>query len=281
MKIPTFAEAMEEMEEMANGMATFDEIDRAKRLAELRPAPRSRKDVVLTSMGTPCSPTWEPEWIEAVEDMEQELGRRCCGAHAPDERPCTLESKVKNGRCRFHGGGLGVGAPKGNSNARIHGLYARRIQQCGAQCAQWKTCPYAGDDVKALPEAKRPHCIYEREEMDALRKLDESAHEMYKPLEDRSTRDMEKPPYPMYAQLLMLRENLHMLQVMVTRAAKALSTQGFTSQSVQQSDSYYAAYEKPSALLVAHQMLTREHRLTLSLYSSFMDKWDVPKYARP
>ena len=85
----------------------------------------------------------------------------------------------------------------------------------------------------------------------------------------------------MYAQLTMVRENLHMLQVMVTRAAKALSTQGFTSQSVQQSDSYYATYEKPSALLQAHQMLTREHRLTLSLYSKFIESWGMPKYARP
>jgi hypothetical protein len=278
MKIPSLAEDLAMLEKEREA---YRDRERLKRIAELQPAPRSRKDVVHTPMGTPCSPTWEPEWIEAVEKSEQELSRRCCGAHAPDERPCSLESNSKNGRCRFHGGGLGVGAPKGNSNARIHGLYARRIQQCGTHCPQWKTCPYAGDDVKALPEAKRPHCVYEREEMDTLRELDASAHVAYKPLEERDNRDLFQKPYPMHAQLLMLRENLHMLQVMVTRAANALSTKGFTTESVQQSDAYYATYEKPSALLVAHQMLTREHRLTLSLYSAFMEKWDIPKYAHP
>jgi len=278
MKIPSLAE---DLAMLAKEREKDRERNMARRIAELRPAPRPRKDVVLTKMGTPCSPSWEPVWIKAVEDMEQELGRRCCGAHAPDERPCTLGSNSKNGRCRFHGGGLGVGAPKGNSNARIHGLYARRIQQCGPHCPQWKSCPYAGDDVKALPEAKRPHCVYEREEMDTLRELDASAHEVYKPLEERDLYDLEKTPYPMHAQLLMLRENLHMLQVMVTRAANALSTKGFTTQSVQQSDAYYATYEKPSALLVAHQMLTCEHRRTLSLYSSFAEKWGIPTFAHP
>ena len=198
---------------------------RLARVAELRPKDTStRKKTVHTKLGTPCSPKWEKDWIAEVEKTEEKLGHRCCGAHALDEFPCELESTSENGRCRFHGGGLGIGAPKGNSNARIHGLYARRLQQCGPHCPRWNTCPYAGEDVKALPESKRPNCFYETEELEALRKLDAAAHQPYVPLEDRDLDELNARPYPVYAPLLMLRENLHMLQIMIGRAARALST---------------------------------------------------------
>jgi hypothetical protein len=67
---------------------------------------------------------------------------------------------------------------------------------------------------------------------------------------------------------------------MITRAAKALSTKGFTSETVQQTDKYFASHEKPSALLQAHQMLTREHRLTLGTYERFVSRWGIPKFER-
>ncbi len=73
-----------------------------------------------TTLGTPISNNWDPDWIDEVEATEKELGRRCCGAHAPDDQPCLLQSTHKNGRCRFHGGVKNIGAPKGNTNARIH-----------------------------------------------------------------------------------------------------------------------------------------------------------------
>jgi len=82
----------------------------------------------------------------------------------------------------------------------------------------------------------------------------------------------------MHAQLISLRENLHMLQIMITRAANALSITQLTTETVQETEKYYAKHEKPNALLQAHQMLTREHRLTLSLYNTFIKQWGVPRY---
>ena len=38
----------------------------------------------MTEHGTPCSKSWDDDWIVEVEATEKELGRRCCGAHAPD-----------------------------------------------------------------------------------------------------------------------------------------------------------------------------------------------------
>jgi hypothetical protein len=253
---------------------------RLYRIAQLRPAPKEKpkKDVVHTKMGTPCSPKWDDEWVTFVEKTEETVGHRCCGAHATDNAPCELESTSKNGRCRFHGGGLNVGAPKGNTNAQIHGLYAKRVQQCGAHCPNWNNCPYAGEDIKSLAESKRPNCFYETQEMDALRKLESSAHEVYLPLEDRWFGDIKEKPYSMYAQLIMLRENMNLLQVMISRAARALNAKGLVFDNVQQSDKYFSANQKPNALLIAHQMLSREHRLTLKQYSSFIGRHGLPKY---
>ena len=125
-----------------------------------------------TTLGTPISNNWDPDWIDEVEATEKELGRRCCGAHAPDDQPCLLQSTHKNGRCRFHGGVKNIGAPKGNTNARIHGLYMRRLQQCGTHCPMWNSCPMRGKDILQIPESRRPYCVYEQEELENLRKMD-------------------------------------------------------------------------------------------------------------
>ncbi|MBN4046843.1 hypothetical protein JYT90_00840 [bacterium AH-315-P07] len=253
---------------------------RSKRLAQLVPPTSPKTDPVYTKLGTPISPLWDEEWVAEVDTTEAELGHRCCGARVNEIYPCELEASNKNGRCRFHGGGLGSGAQKGNTNARIHGLYARRLQQCGGHCPHWNTCPFAGDDIKKLPEAKRPACTFEEQELDHLRTLDSRAHENFVALNDRSAQELNQKPYPMHAQLVSLRENLHMLQIMITRAANAMSIKQLTTESVQQSDTYYAKHEKPGALLQAHQMLTREHRLYLTLYNTFIKQWGLPKYER-
>ena len=87
-----------------------------------------------TKLGTPISPRWTEAWRAKVESVEKQMGRRICGAHSPAWTPCKLSSTHRNGRCRFHGGAEGIGAPNGNRNALIHGLYARRLQRCGMQC---------------------------------------------------------------------------------------------------------------------------------------------------
>lgn len=168
-----YAELLSEERAVHEEEREVDEaVQRANRIAQLSPAPEPRKDVECTKMGTPCSPKWDDDWIEAVDKTEEEVGHRCCGARVNGVYPCELEASHENGRCRFHGGGLGSGAQKGNTNARIHGLYSRRLQQCGGHCPHWNTCPFAGEDVKSLPEAKRPLCTFEEQEMDMLRKME-------------------------------------------------------------------------------------------------------------
>lgn len=45
-----------------------------------------------------------------------------CGAKTRSGQPCQNRA-MANGRCRMHGG-KSTGAPKGNQNARTHGIYA-------------------------------------------------------------------------------------------------------------------------------------------------------------
>ncbi len=256
--------------------------ERQELLANLRPKRDPiLKDVRKTSMGTPCSPQWDDDWIDLVDETEVRLEHRCCGAHAPDEMPCELEASSKNGRCRIHGGGLKSGAQKGNTNAMIHGLYSRRLQRCGSHCPLWEVCPYSGKDVQTLEPHKRPACFFGTEELDALRKLDATAHPDYKPLENRDLDELKADPYPMHAQLIGLRENLNMLQIMITRAARALSVNKLSVGHYHHKGTQYSAHEKTSALLQAHKMLMREYRLLMNTYDRFVQHWGLPKYARP
>ena len=118
---------------------------------------------LATALGTPRAESWDAAWLAVVGQTEQRLARRICGAHAPDGEPCELGSTHPNGRCRFHGGHPRIGAQPGNTNALVHGLYSRRLRQCNDTCPVWRMCPFAGPDVTALSERKRPVCAYERE----------------------------------------------------------------------------------------------------------------------
>jgi hypothetical protein len=46
-----------------------------------------------------------------------------CGAKTRSGAPCQAPAVSGKARCRMHGGALGSGAPKGNSNALKHGLF--------------------------------------------------------------------------------------------------------------------------------------------------------------
>ncbi len=51
-----------------------------------------------------------------------------CGARTRSGKPCR-SAAMPNGRCRMHGG-PSPGAPKGNKNALVHGLYtAEAVRQ--------------------------------------------------------------------------------------------------------------------------------------------------------
>ena len=226
-----------------------------------------------TKLGTPCSKKWDAEWIELVDKCEAALGHRCCGAHAPDDLPCEVISDHRNGRCRFHGGIVGIGAPEGNTNARIHGLYSRRLQTCGEHCPMWQTCPLAGDDIAKMAAAKRPLCPYEQTEHDLLSKLEEETEPLRRMLyADQSPGN----PHPMLPELTSLRENLKTLQIMITRAAGALKT-GLTQVTSVIGKDYSMDSSKPSAALQAYQILSREHRQTTTLFKKIIKDFGLPK----
>ncbi|WP_370691970.1 HGGxSTG domain-containing protein [Bradyrhizobium xenonodulans] len=48
-----------------------------------------------------------------------------CGATTRHGAPCCAPAARGKMRCRMHGGGRRCGAPKGNGNARKHGLFSR------------------------------------------------------------------------------------------------------------------------------------------------------------
>ena len=131
-----------------------------------------------TTLGTPAAPSWSAEWLVRVESEEKTLRRRICGAMTQAATPCTLGANHPSGRCRYHGGVIAVGPPSDNQNARIHGLYARRLQRCGPHCPLWKSCAFSGDDVMNLPEKQRPICAYERDEYAALMRFYFKAEEI-------------------------------------------------------------------------------------------------------
>jgi len=52
-----------------------------------------------------------------------------CGAKTRSGEPCKSPAVRGKARCRMHGGAFGSGAPRGNQNARKHGLYTREALQ--------------------------------------------------------------------------------------------------------------------------------------------------------
>ncbi|WGD56711.1 HGGxSTG domain-containing protein [Bradyrhizobium sp. CB1650] len=48
-----------------------------------------------------------------------------CGARTRSGNACRAPAVHGKPRCRMHGGAAGCGAPRGNRNARKHGLYTK------------------------------------------------------------------------------------------------------------------------------------------------------------
>ena len=76
-----------------------------------------------------------------TEAIARMLASRRCGALTRAGGLCRAPAVKDKLRCRKHGGAAGVGAPKGNRNARTHGLYAaeeraeqRRIMDFVREC---------------------------------------------------------------------------------------------------------------------------------------------------
>jgi len=207
-----------------------------------RTAPSKPK---LTAHRTPCAKSWSPEWVAEVERAETRLGRPICGARTIEGTPCTLPSTHKSGRCRFHGGFDLTGAPKGNRNAVIHGLYSRRLQVCGTHCPLWDACPCAGQDLLDLPPKQRPTCPYEQAQYNAVL-TDALAAAQYQP-----------HPTPLDTHHA---HHLALLRIMVDRAATALGAQPLFHTTTATGEHYEMSTTKLNPCLQAFLRLSAEYR---------------------
>lgn len=220
-----------------------------------------------TTLGTPAAPSWSAEWFARVEAEEQTLNRRICGAATPNMTPCTLASDHPSGRCRYHGGVPNVGPPHENENARIHGLYARRLQRCGPHCPLWDSCPFAGGDVLELPPKQRPICAYERDEYAALVKH-YFKDDLEPPVDDDDGDGDESTPYRSVWDRMsssecpepFLMHQVVLLTIMQTRAAAALSLRTLTDTVEVDSPGYKMKTARPDAALEAFIRIAREYR---------------------
>jgi hypothetical protein len=64
-----------------------------------------------------------------VRNTRSMLASPRCGAKTRSARPCEAPAVSGKARCRMHGGAPGSGAPKGNQNARKHGLYTKEARE--------------------------------------------------------------------------------------------------------------------------------------------------------
>ncbi|GMV98902.1 MAG: hypothetical protein AMXMBFR84_00420 [Candidatus Hydrogenedentota bacterium] len=182
---------------------------------------RGKESVRVTPLGSPCSRAWDDEWVAVVEAKEAELARRICGARSVSGGPCELSPDHANGRCRFHGGFDLSGGQRGNRNAVVHGLYARRLMVCGPQCGMWGSCPVACPEIEAMAPKDRPVCPFELAEYNAA---------LTDGLAVADGRDMTSPLHQQTAHALAL------LQVMMSRAMATMSRNGLSPFSGEQGE---------------------------------------------
>jgi len=265
-----------------------------------------------TTLGTPASPKWDIDWLAEVERVETELANRICGAHTPAWTPCKLSASHPNGRCRFHGGAPGIGAPDGNRNAWIHGLYSRRLQQCGEHCPLWNHCPMAGKDVLTLSPPERPHCVYEQDEYESILSTFSLEKEKVEPKEinveasrgrggpplrpDDLRPTNPQPPHtdpsasshtshsshhshssPLCASASprepsLIEKNVALFLVLLSRAQAALGVARLTDDTRARTLNYQMHSTKIAALVQAQLHIARELRAWLKLLPNF-DQW--------
>ena len=217
-----------------------------------------------TTLGTPLSPAWDLAHIALVEAREAELNRRICGARTLSGVPCSLGPNHENGRCKYHGGFNLTGAPQGNRNATVHGLYSRAIQVCGEQCPMWKTCPCASPEVTKLPGPERPQCPYEVAAYNAALTDAKAGLAARVEKENSLSREPASAAQPMADQAAC---TLAILQVMLLRASSALSVKPMVDMAIVTSEKYNSTSAKPSAYLQAFMRISSEHRRYLRMYA--------------
>ncbi|GMW00830.1 MAG: hypothetical protein AMXMBFR84_19670 [Candidatus Hydrogenedentota bacterium] len=214
--------------------------------------PESCGEPRFTHRGTRCSRAWDDAWIAAVETREEELGKRICGARTPSGTPCPLDPNHDNGRCRFHGGFNLTGAPEGNRNAVVHGLYSRRLMVCGPHCHLWKACPCATKEVEAMDEKDRPICPYEQVEYNTA------------VTEGMALVDTGRNANPFDRHVV---HALAMLQVLMSRSATAMGRARLTQRSV--SPDGKPGNDRPSAEVQVFMRILWEYRHMRKLLSPY------------
>jgi hypothetical protein len=132
----------------------------------------------------------------------------------------------------------------------------------------WDHCPFASEEVLALALLDRPVCAYEAEEYDRV--LGEFGRDALPRVHNQPTGHAGACPSPNDERddtdssvVTSTQHNLALLQVMVSRAAAALSVASFTDTVTSESDRYRMASTKVHAALEAFVRLTREHRAAL------------------
>ncbi len=217
-----------------------------------------------TLLGTPLSPAWDPAHIALVEAREAELNRRICGARTLSGAPCALAPNHENGRCKYHGGFNLTGAPAGNRNATVHGLYSRAIQVCGEQCPMWKTCPCASPEVAKLPGPERPQCPYEVAAYNAA--LTDAKAGLAARVEKESYA-LNQPATAVQPMADQAACTLAIMQVMVLRASAALAVKPMVDMAIVTSEKYNSTSAKPSAYLQAFLRVSSEQRRYQRMYA--------------
>jgi hypothetical protein len=104
----------------------------------------------------------------AVENQEQPSTSLTCGARTRSGASCDRHPEPGRHRCRLHGGAPGVGAPRGNTNARRHGHYSatsREIRALGRllnRVAELATAQLAVMNAHARGDAHRVEIAEQR-----------------------------------------------------------------------------------------------------------------------
>ena len=213
-----------------------------------------RRDPRTTEFGTPAAHSWTGEWLESVNQRAKTYGRPICGARTPAGTPCTASPTHENGRCPHHGGFDLTGAPKGNRNAIIHGLYARRIQTCGPHCPLFASCPLGqhrpGGPVTNMPDHERPRCPYEQAEYNAT--LNDAI------FRTNCTRNAD--PLALH-----LAHDIATLRIMTTRSLAVLANSPLIETTEAHSETYHATTTKPATALTAYLRISAEFRRYLEL----------------
>ncbi len=226
-------------------------------LSRLVPGSGSRRgERRYTALGSPCAHAWDDAWVGKVEEVEGRLQRRVCGARTMGGNPCELAPNHANGRCRFHGGFALTGAPRGNRNAVVHGLYSRRLRPCDAKCPQWGACPCAGADVEGLKPVDRPTCPYEQTEYNTA-------------LSDALAQAAVDPDSgPMALHVAHTVATLHVLMgraALMLRDAPLVDAMTASREGTERSGAYAMESTKPSAPLQAFMRIASEYRHFLAM----------------